>query len=389
MEPRVSAAIVASLVSQALLLLLLFSPSIPLLLLSSSSSSSSRPLQSRKRKRIYGEDDQDPDDNVVVPRSGPDHFRVCFGMSSSTFEWLSGLLEPLLDCREPEGALPRLPPRTRLAVALSRLASGCPYSELARRFSVPESTARFSARRLYRVLCTNFRFWLAFPSFPDLQSVSSSFQSLPLGLPDCCGAIISARFDIHSGASVAAQIVADSSSRILSIAAGFKAEKSDYQVLQCSSLYKDMAAGRLLNSTQYLVGDGNYPLLPWLMVPYEDPTRGTCEEDFNAAHRLMLRPALRTVASLRNWGVLACLREEGDAKMAVACIGTCAILHNVLLMREDYTALSDESRDFSPASGSLGDDASSVVSEKRALVMRSMLSVKARMQSASSNLVCS
>ncbi|XP_039133274.1 protein ALP1-like [Dioscorea cayenensis subsp. rotundata] len=321
------------------------------------------------------------------PAPPPDHFRLSFGISSSTFEWLSSLLDPLLDCRDPSSPLPRLPPPTRLAPRpfspLLRLPP-TPTSPTASR--VPESTARFSARRLYRVLCTNFRFWLAFPSLPDLNLVCSGFQSLPLGLPDCCGSIISARFLVHSGASVAAQIVTDSSSRILSIAAGFNGEKSDYQVLQCSSLYKDVVAGRLLSSTQYFVGDGNYPLLPWLMVPYKDPIRGTCEEDFNVAHGLMFQPALRTVASLRNWGALGCLGEEEDLKMAVACIGTCAILHNVLLMREDYTAPSDESRGFSEVPEQQGEDLS-CDSEKKALVLRSMLSIKARMLCSSSNLV--
>lgn len=148
-----------------------------------------------------------------------------------------------------------------------------------------------------------------------------------------------------------------------------------------------MVAGRLLSSTQYFVGDGNYPLLPWLMVPYKDPIRGTCEEDFNVAHGLMFQPALRTVASLRNWGALGCLGEEEDLKMAVACIGTCAILHNVLLMREDYTAPSDESRGFSEVPEQQGEDLS-CDSEKKALVLRSMLSIKARMLCSSSNLVC-
>nr|XP_010927435.1 protein ALP1-like [Elaeis guineensis]XP_029121691.1 protein ALP1-like [Elaeis guineensis] len=438
MEPRLVAALVSSLVTQALLLLLLLSfsfsssssSSIPsssssLLpnLLSPSSSSPPPPLlallfphlaaffpflpRNRKRKRerdqeqaeIEADDKRggEEEEEEAAPCSSssrsssivasPDHFRLSFRMSAATFEWLSGLLDPLLDCRDPAGSPLRLPGPARLALALARIASGAPYRDLAARFAVPETAARFCARHLCRVLCTNFRFWLAFPAPPDLRPVAAAFRSL--GLPDCCGALACARFD----GSVAAQIVADASSRILSIAAGFRGDRSDSSILRCSSLYKNAERGRLLGPDQYLVGDGEYPLLPWLMVPFADPVRGSCEEDFNAVHRSMSRPALRAVASLRNWGVLGRLGEEEDAKAAAACIGTCAILHNVLLMREDYSALADATRQCpaTPEHAGGGEDAGleDFTAERNAFVVRSTLAVRARaIRDASRHLVC-
>lgn len=382
MEPRVLAAAVSCLVSQALLLLVLSSlpltplptdtdtdstadlllpfspfssptpPSHRLLapfllhLLSSSQLAVSARFLSRhaKRQKTHRGDDADGTDEagevqdaaIVVPHY-PDHFRICFRMSAATFEWLLGLLDPLLllDCCNPAG--PRTAPSLALAVAVARLASGSPYPDLARRFGVTERAARFFTKRLCRVLCTNFRFYLAFPSSPpDLLPISAAFRSLP----GCCGALSCTRFDAPIG-TVAAQIVADASARILSIAAGFRGDRTDFAVLRRSSLCKDLQGGRLLGSTQYLVGDGPYPLLPWLMVPFASADRGSDEEGFNAVHRSLCRPVRRVLASLRNWGVLRRLAEEEDPKVAAACIGTCAILHNVLLMRDDYSALSD------------------------------------------------
>lgn len=120
-------------------------------------------------------------------------------------------------------------------------------------------------------------------------------------------------------------------------------------------MYKDIESGSLLDSPpiyinsvsvpQYLVGDRNYPLLPWLITSFPDPVSGRNEENFNAALSLMRLPVIRTIASLKNWGVLN-KPIEAEFKTAVAYIGACSILHNVLLMREDYSSLCDEFVDY-------------------------------------------
>lgn len=389
MNSRALAALLSSLISEILLLLLLLFPSSEPLAVTSGSNfyASIFPLIhhfissaelvtslsllsiSRKRKRTHqpGLDDEDEPASGLA-RFGlgltrnPDSFKGCFRMTSSTFEWLSGLLEPLLDCRDPVGSPLNLAPEIRLAIGLFRLATGSDYPEIARRFGVSESVTRFCSKQLCRVLCTNFRFWIAFPGPSDLDSLSASFEALT-GLPKCCGVIDCTRFKIVRTTgyrlfpkeeireeSIAAQIVVDSSSRILSIVAGFRGDKADSRVLKSSTLYKDIEGGSLLNApptyineigiNQYLTGDGGYPLLPWLMVPFINPVPGSYEDNFNSAHRLMHISALRAIASLKDWGVLR-KTIEGEFKMAVAYIGSCAILHNVLLMRDDYSALSD------------------------------------------------
>ncbi|XXG75444.1 hypothetical protein AAC387_Pa08g0010 [Persea americana] len=336
-------------------------------LFSSSSSSSSSSIRNHR-------------DDAVCNTSSPflplslsedtSSFNLFFRMTSATFEWLSGLLEPLLECRDPVGSSLNLSPNLRLGIGLFRLATGSPYPDISRRFSVSEPTARFCTKQLCRVLCTNFRFWVAFPNPSELRSVSAAFQALT-GLPNCCGAIECTRFETRRGESVAAQIVVDSASRILNIATGFRGRrhKDEPAVLRSSALYKDVQGGHLLNSPpaylegvaipQYLIGGNAYPLLPWLMVPFAHyPTHhhhhtsasastpsssggGEGGDDFNVVHQSARGPALRTLASLRNWGILSRPIEEEEMNMAVACIGACSILHNVLLMREDFSALSD------------------------------------------------
>jgi hypothetical protein len=174
--------------------------------------------------------------------------------------------------------------------------------------------------------------------------------------------------------------VAGASSRILSLAAGFRGDRTDLEVLKLSSLYHEVEQGKLLDPAQYLVGDGTgYPLLPWLMVPFQGPIiPGSPEAEFNAAHKAMCRPARRAVRSLMGWGAVARLHEEESPRAAVTCIGTCAMLHNVLLAREDYSALApeeegDEADICSGAMQSRGDAATVEEVDERAVAMRSAL----------------
>ncbi|KAI9180143.1 hypothetical protein LWI28_001687 [Acer negundo] len=418
MDSRKLSALLSSLISQLFLLLLLLFPNSnstqtlsPLVshFLSSQQIAASLTFLSisRKRKRTHlSEEDSDPthEDKVAKlgPRLGltqsPDSFKNSFRMSSATFQWLSGLLEPLLDCRDPVGSSLNLSADLRLGIGLSRLVSGSSYNELADRFGVTESVTRFCVKQLCRVLCTNFRFWVAFPGQEELNSISKSFEELT-GLPNCCGVIDCTRFKIVKSSKddkfieegIAVQIVVDSSSRILSIVAGIRGDKGDSRVLKSSTLYKDIEDKKLLDSgpvyvngvpvDQYLIGDGGYPLLPWLMVPFVDAKPGSSEENFNVAHRLVRVPALKTIASLKNWGVLSRPIQE-DFKTAVAFIGACSILQNVLLMREDDSGLFDDLGDYSlhDQSSQYYSDASfeENLIEKKATVVRSALATRAK-----------
>ncbi|GAA0177771.1 hypothetical protein LIER_29746 [Lithospermum erythrorhizon] len=341
---------------------------------------------SRKRKRDH--------EQLMMPRN-PDVFKSFFNMNSSTFEWLCSLLEPLLECRDPAHSPLNLKPESRLGIGLFRLATGADHGEISTRFFVSQSTAKFCVKQLCRVLCTNYRFWVGFPSRPELDSVSTQFQTLT-GLPNCCGIVHCTRFQVKTNNfsdSFAAQIVVDSSSRILSIAAGFRGNKDDFQVLKASTLYNDIENGILLNSSpvsinevsvpQYLVGDGSYPMLRWLVVPVSDPIGGSNEENFNNVVDILRSRAHRTVTSLRNWHVLS-RPIEADFKSAVAYVGACSILHNMLLMKEDYTTCTKDVDDHTLSShrfqfsSDRGSEEGGVVNKELASDIRSALATKAR-----------
>ncbi|CAO2814992.1 unnamed protein product [Amaranthus hypochondriacus] len=385
MDSKHFAALLSSLLSQLTLLILLLFPSTPTPFSHSPNSHSLFSLlhhfisttqiaasHSRKRTRTHISDsDSDHDslsghsklarltrvDSVLV--KNPNSFRLFFNMEPSTFDWLSGLLEPLLECRDPVG-LPHLSAELRLGIGLYRLSTGSDYSEIAHRFRVTDRVAKFCSKQLCRVLCTNFRFWVGFPNSTELDSVSKKIETIT-GLPYCCGIIGCTRFNVKQTndqeKSISAQIVVDSSCRILSIVAGFHGDKNNNEILKSTSLYKDIEEGNLLNSplihvgeipipiNQYFLGENNeYPLLPWLMIPYNDPKPGSIEEKFNSIFGKMRISILKTIGSLKNWGILSKPIEE-DYRNAVAYVGACAILHNALLLREDYSGLCDQVKD--------------------------------------------
>ncbi|KAL1801918.1 hypothetical protein ACET3Z_030565 [Daucus carota] len=383
MDSKPLAALLSSLIPQILLILLHILPlqnpnSIPSNLypilshfLSSGDIAAATAVFSRKRKRAQLlesrelQDEPRPTNRVdrvdsadspesPIPRS-PDSFKQVFKMKASTFEWLATLLEPLLECRDPVDSPIDLSTELRLGIGLFRLSTGSDYPEISTRFGVSEPVSRFCVKQLCRVLCTNFRFWVGFPNPNELEEVTNSFETLT-GIPNCCGVLSTTRFKNLRNEGIAAQIVVDSSSRILSIVAGLNGQKGNFPILKSSTLYKDIQDKKLLNALpidvnsvsvpQYFVGDGSYPLLSWLVVPFIDPMPGSCEENFNKAYDLMRVSSLKTIASLRSWGVLSRPVEE-EIKTVVAYIGACSILHNVLLMREDNSALCDDLTDNS------------------------------------------
>ncbi|KAK1423824.1 hypothetical protein QVD17_19133 [Tagetes erecta] len=334
--------------------------------------------------------------NSPIPKS-PQSFTLCFNMNSSTFQWLSSLLEPLLECRDPVNSPLNLPVETRLGIGLFRLATGADYINLSQRFHVSEAVAKFCVNQLCRVLCTNFRFWLGFPTSNELKTISDSFETLT-GLPNCCGVMNCTRFVVskheheHERETLAAQIVSDSSSRILNIVAGYNGRKSNQLVLKLSSLYNDIESNRLLNDEavdingvsipQYFVGDGGYHVLPWLMVPFDRPVANLYEEKFNSAYDSMMVSGFRTVDSLRKWGVLS-KPIEVEVKTMVGYIGACSILHNALLTREDYSCLSDKSDECLRFSCSREDEVVDIslkddLIEQKGFEIRNALATRAR-----------
>lgn len=218
---------------------------------------------------------------------------------------------------------------------------------------------------LCQILCTHFKHKVAYPQGGSLKKVMAGFEAIS-GLPNCVGAIDCMHLRIKrppgpQGAeylnqdkvyTIVTQAAVDASSRVLSLATGFAGAVPDLSVLVLSSLYDNIQSGRFFNVSpvdiegvdipSYLVGDSNYQLKPWLMLPYPGEEELTAFEDtFNRSHFQIWQRVDKTFETLKSWGILTGVLQV-DVPTAIYMIGAVCILHNMLLDKSDPSAEEEE-----------------------------------------------
>ncbi|NXX00072.1 ALPL protein, partial [Larus smithsonianus] len=92
------------------------------------------------------------------------------------------------------------------------------------------------------------------------------------------------------------QVVCDAAGAITNVVAKFPGSCPNAAVLENSALARLLEGARPHGA--WLLGDGSYPLKPWLMTPIAGP-RGPAEERYNALHARALAALRRTLALLR------------------------------------------------------------------------------------------
>lgn len=241
----------------------------------------------------------------------------------------------------------------QVAIALRRLASGESQVSVGAAFNVGQSTVSQVTWRFIESMEERARHHLRWPGAAELAEVKSALEAQS-GLPQCCGAVGTTRVamtlpavessddwrDRESNYSMFLQGIVDHETRFLDVATGWPGSMTPARLLRWSGFFKLCESGRRLNShrripaveaelREYIVGDLSYPLLPWLMTPYE---AGAAAAAFNVRHRTVRRLAPMAFARLKGtWRILHKVMWRPDKHKLPSIILVCCLLHNIMV----------------------------------------------------------
>ncbi|KAK7388576.1 hypothetical protein VNO78_23397 [Psophocarpus tetragonolobus] len=309
-----------------------------------------------------------------------------FRISKPSFSHLLHVLSPSL-----APSFPHIAPDCVLASALFRLAHAAPYPAVSRRFSIspPEACRAFFA--VCKALSLNLGHLFHLPT--DSQRVVVGFGLS--SLPNCFGVLGLASFNIDHSlfARLIVQALVDSEGRFLDVSAGWPSTMKPDSILRQSKLFHDVHESKeLLNGPsynlndgalipQYVLGDSCFPLLPWLLTPYnrvnEEDSFGSAERAFNSAHgnamKLFrdafgkLRATWRLLADSRKWKP-ECVHYLPFVVVAACLLHNFAVKCNEALPEEDVV----QKEEPYPAFDGLGDQSGVRVRDALALHLSRM-----------------
>ncbi|KAI4974540.1 hypothetical protein ZWY2020_047820 [Hordeum vulgare] len=280
-------------------------------------------------------------------------FESVFKMRRSTFNHVCGLvyvpsLEDMSSCTFADGRVLSL--QDRVALALLVLNSSEPVETIGSSVGVNESTVSLVTDSFVDAMVAKAGKHLGWPYPDEMEKIKSKFHNIH-GLPNCCGVVHTVRItlqDDETGYRLVLQAVVDPDSRFINVDSQWS--DGGTQSLHDFQLFKGCEKGELLNGNklkvsldgsevgEYLIGDAEHPLLPWLLTPYdqlenEDHPNFHFQAEFNRRHAAAQTVALKALARLKDRykSLLRGTWSPNDPDLAFA---TCVLLHNIVIDME-------------------------------------------------------
>lgn len=249
-------------------------------------------------------------------------------MSKPTFSKLLSILS--------SSDLPPLP-SSSLAATLFRLAHNASYSSLAQRFGFDSVS---DASRAFFTVCK-----LVHEKLGRLDDPKPDYS--PRLLPNCCGALGFARFDVDGELleSLIVQALVDSAGRFADISAGWPSTMKPEAILRQTKLFSvaeedsrsflngaPCELGNGVSVPRYVLGDSRLPLLPWLVTPYSSNDDEEDGFEFNNVARAALRAVEIAFAKVRaRWRILDRKWKLEMVEFLPFVVTTGCLLHNFLV----------------------------------------------------------
>ncbi|KAF7077320.1 hypothetical protein CFC21_081883 [Triticum aestivum] len=246
----------------------------------------------------------------------------------------------------------------RVAVALRRLQSSEPTESIASSVGVNESIILLVTERFVDTVWERAGHHSSWPDCSEKDEIKSKFDKIH-NMHNCCGVICTTHIPFgpnckhEKNDSALMQVVVDPEMRFRNIWLGSAGSMGQSSLLQDSQIFKECEKGGCLNGSklrvaldgsevgEYIIGDAGYPLLPWLLTPYEDEDLSDSKAEFNRRHSAATTCALKALARLKDtW---KCLQGETSCVVnpdtLVATIYACYYLHNIVIDIEEDGAM--------------------------------------------------
>ncbi|CAA2987726.1 ALP1-like [Olea europaea subsp. europaea] len=296
--------------------------------------------------------------------NGLDKFKSIFQMSRNTFDYICSLVKDHMMAKTHFSFSNGKPLSLcdQVALALRRLSSGNSLISIGDSFGAHHSTVSQVTWRFIEAIEENGLHHLRWPSAEqEMTNIKTKFEKIQ-GLPNCCGAIDTTHIkmmltssdqgadmwlDRKENHSMILQVVVDSDFRFRDIVTGWPGKMNEYSVLQSSNFFKLCEKGERMNGDkltlseqtevgEYIIGDTGYPLLPWLMTPYQGKELSESKVEFNKRLIATHIVAKRALARLKErWKMIQGDMWRPDKHKLPRFIFACCILHNIVIDMED------------------------------------------------------
>lgn len=250
----------------------------------------------------------------------------------------------------------------QVAIALRRLGSGESLMTIGESCGLHHSTVSQVTWRFVEALEETGLKHLQWPtSETEMTRIKSKFQKIR-GLPNCCGVVDTTHvmmclssseptstvwLDPEKNHSMVLQAIVDSDMRFRDVVTGWPGKMEDWSIFLGSSFNQLCNKGEKLNGKnvelsegseirEYIIGDSGYPLLPYLMTPYEGKDLPESSIEFNRRLSATHMVAQRALARLKDmWKVIQGVMWRPDKHKLPRIILVCCLLHNIVIDLED------------------------------------------------------
>jgi hypothetical protein len=284
-------------------------------------------------------------------------------MTRKTFNYICSLvfgmsMEDINSCAFIDGRVMCL--EHRVAVALRRMYSTEPLDTLGSSVGVDESTIKLVTGRFIAAVFKGamHHIHMYWPDSRKMDKIKSMFGRIH-SMHNCCGVICTTHipfgpnWENKKNDSVLMRAVLDPEMRFMDIWLEWEAKMNWSSILQDAELFKECEKGLCLNGSklkvaldgsevgEYIIGDAGYPLLPWLLTPYQEEDLSDSKAEFNRRHSAATTCATEALERFQEtWKFL---QEQtwcpANVETLTEAIYACCMLHNIVIDMEADAAM--------------------------------------------------